>query len=274
MNCINNNNNNYNNNKIMIPDLKNNNIGSSADDGRSEGVADYQVYGFYTSCSFKVYFMFEELNIPYQTCLVNIRSGEHFKGDFAEMSPNNKIPMLIDNTYSVDNDDDYQDEPPLKIFESGAILLYLAEKYQKFLPPLSKPKERCQVQQWLSWQISEMQPTLTSYVYYFMMAPEPVAFGMEKADQDLHKILKVLDKRLDDGRKYICNEFSIADIACFGFGSYFHLNVFKGWNKYENVVRWVNTMSSRPSISKLLPIVEQTLRVRKLKRLDNQELVL
>ncbi|KAM9979140.1 hypothetical protein ACTFIZ_000477 [Dictyostelium cf. discoideum] len=263
MNCININN----NNKIMIPDLKNGR--SAADDGRSEGVADYQVYGFYTSCSFKVYFMFEELNIPYQTCLVNIRSGEHFKGEFAEMSPNNKIPMLIDNTMY---DDD--DEQPLKIFESGAILLYLAEKYQKFLPPLSKPKERCQVQQWLSWQISEMQPTLTSYVYYFMMAPEPVAFGMEKADQDLHKILKVLDKRLDDGRKYICNEFSIADIACFGFGSYFNLNVFKGWNKYENVVRWVNTMSSRPSISKLLPIVEQTLRVRKLKRLDNQELVL
>ncbi|EGC37048.1 hypothetical protein DICPUDRAFT_30899 [Dictyostelium purpureum] len=236
---------------------------------RSEGKPDYQVYAFYTSCSLRVYFMFDELNIPYQDCPINIRLGEHYKGEFAEITPNNKIPMLVDNTLLKDNG---EPDEPLRIFESGAILLYLAEKYPEssLLPPISKPRERSETTQWLIWQVSEMGPCISQYVYYFFYASEPIPFGMKKAQKDVMDILNVLNKRLE-GREYLCNKYSIADIALFGWGCFLYFGIIPELNQFTNITRWMNTMIQKPTYQKFLPRIEHSLKIRNLKRLDNNE---
>ena len=145
--------------------------------------------------------LLEELGVPYETVPVDIGNGEQFKPEFLKLSPNNKIPAIMD---------DEAEGGPLSLFESGAILTYLADKYGKFLPP-SGPA-RWQAMQWLHWQIGGLGPMLGQLGYF---SKQDDAFALDRFIKEGERLLGVLDTQLA-GSEYVAGaDYTIADIACY-----------------------------------------------------------
>ena len=153
----------------------------------------------------KVKLFLEVAQIPYRGLLMSLNRGDQFKPEFSALSPNNRIPAIVDH------------EPPgggapLSMFESGAIMLYLAEKTGRLLP--TDARRRGDVLQWLFWQMSALGPMAGQAGYFRVYAPQVVPFAIERYTKEVARLYGVLDKRLAD-REYIAGELSIADIACY-----------------------------------------------------------
>ncbi len=162
------------------------------------------LYTWKTPNGRKVSIMLEELGVPYELKTVDLGKDEQFHPDFLKISPNNKIPAIVDHD---------ADGGPLALFESGAILIYLAEKYGRFLPLL--PHDRYTCIQWLMWQMGGVGPMTGQLGWFAKAAPEPNPMALERYSKEVERLLTVADKRLSESAFLAGDDYTIADIATY-----------------------------------------------------------
>ncbi len=191
------------------------------------------LYFWTTPNGYKPLLFLEEAGIDYEIRPVNISKGEQFEPEFLKISPNNRIPAIVDH-------DPEDGGAPLAQFESGAILQYLAEKTGKFMP--KDARGRAEVLQWLNWQMGGIGPMFGQYLHFVDYAPEDIAYAKERYTREAERLLGVLDKRLRN-RKYVAGAYSIADMAIYPWVRQ-RIERFEG---FVNVERWVRTVANRPA---------------------------
>lgn len=202
------------------------------------------VYTWTTPNGHKIHIMLEETGLEYAAHPINIMSGDQFKPEFLEISPNNKIPAIVD-----------QDGPggkPISIFESGAILIYLAEKTGRFLP--TDARKRVQVLEWLMFQMGGIGPMLGQAHHFIKYAPEKIGYAVDRYANEANRLYGVLDKRLDKHEYVAADEYTIADIAIFPWlRSYENQGV--DINRYANVKRWFDAINERAAVKRGLQVL-------------------
>ena len=195
------------------------------------------VYSWATPNGHKVHIMLEECGLPYRAIPVNIGAGEQFAPSFLAISPNNKIPAIVDP--------DGPGGQPISLFESGAILLYLAAKTGRFLP--DDLRARYEVLQWLMFQMGGLGPMLGQAHHFRIYAPDKVPYAIERYTNEAKRLYGVLDRRLAKSRYIGCSEFSIADIAIFPW-----LRSWKNqgidWVDYPHLKGWFDEIAARPAV--------------------------
>lgn len=197
-----------------------------------------------TSNGHKVTIYLEEAGLPYTIKPVNISKGDQFKPEFLAISPNNRMPAIVDNA-PVDGAE------PIAVFESGAILVYLAEKTGRFMPTDVRGKTK--VQEWLFWQMGGLGPMSGQRGHFINQAPQPAnAYGLERYSKETDRLHSVLDRQLA-GKDYIAGSYSIADMACYPWcvsaGRYGTT-----YEAYANVRGWMARMAARPAVAKAYEI--------------------
>jgi len=184
----------------------------------------------------KLTMFLEEVGLPYRIIPIAIGKGEQFKPEFLAISPNNKIPALVDH------------EPagggaPISLFESGAMLLYLAEKTGRLLP--TGLAERAEVLQWLFWQVAGLGPMAGQNGHFNVYAPEKVPYAIDRYTRETNRLYGVLDRHLAD-RDYVAGEFSIADIAAYPW-IVPHEAHGQQLNDFPHLKRWFTAIAARPA---------------------------
>ncbi len=187
-----------------------------------------------TPNGWKIAIMLEELGIPYNVIPVNIRAGDQFKPEFLAISPNNRIPAIVDHAPPDGGE-------PFSVFETGAILIYLADKTGRFLPKDMRGRSR--VVQWVMWQMSGLGP----------MLPEKIPYAIERYRDEAARLYSVLDRQLGKTGAYVAGDYSIADIACFPWTMTHKAQGFT-LDDYPNVKRWYADVRARPQVQAGLAI--------------------
>ncbi|GHC20949.1 glutathione S-transferase family protein [Aidingimonas halophila] len=182
----------------------------------------------------KVSILLEELELPYRTQAVNITQGEQHAPSFLAVSPNNKIPAIRDN------------ETGMTLMESGAIMIYLAEKTGRFLPEDSVGRHR--VFEWLMWQMGGFGPMLGQAHHFLRFNAGKAPYAEERFHQEAQRLYRVLDTRLAD-RDFVVEDYSIADMAIWPWASRFEWQRID-LNDYPNVKRWYQTIAERPAVQR------------------------
>ncbi|MDF5717316.1 MAG: glutathione S-transferase N-terminal domain-containing protein [Rhizonema sp. NSF051] len=195
-----------------------------------------ELYYWTTPNGHKVTMFLEEVGLPYNIVPVNIGAGEQFQPEFLKISPNNRIPAIIDTEPATGDE-------PISVFESGAILVYLAEKTGKLLPEDSR--DRAEVLQWLFWQMGGLGPMAGQNHHFNQYAPEKIDYAINRYVNETGRLYAVLDKRLAD-REFVAGEYSIADIA-----SYPWIVPYERQNQkledFPNLKRWFEAIQARPA---------------------------
>ncbi|HEU4846229.1 MAG TPA: glutathione S-transferase N-terminal domain-containing protein [Burkholderiaceae bacterium] len=187
----------------------------------------------------------EEAGLDYRLIRVNLGKGEQFKPEYLAISPNNKIPALVDHAPA-------DGGAPLSMFESGAMLHYLAEKTGFGLP--KAPRARLEALQWLAWQISGLGPMAGQIGHFNIYAPETVPYAIDRYTREVARLYGVLDRQLA-GRDFIAGEFSIADIACYPW-IVPHAAHGQQLEQFPELLRWFEAMRARPAVVKAYQGVE------------------
>lgn len=197
------------------------------------------LFSWATPNGHKVHIMLEECGLPYEVVPVNIGAGDQFKPDFLAISPNNKIPALVDP--------DGPDGEPISLFESGAILVYLAAKTGRFLP--AGDRARYEVLQWLMFQMGGVGPMLGQAHHFRLYAPEKIGYAVDRYSNEAKRLYQVIDKRLAKSPWLGGDEYSIADIATFPW--------LRSWEKqgivlddYAHLKRWFDKIAARPAVQR------------------------
>jgi GST-like protein len=194
-----------------------------------------RLYTWGTPNGKKVSIMLEEVGLPYEVHPVNLQQGDQFKPEYLAINPNNKIPSIID--------DEGPDGKPFTLFESGAILMYLAEKSGKLWP--ADARQRYTVIQWLMFQMGGVGP-MFGQANYFSRLEEKVPYAIERFQKEARRLYNVLDQEL--GRKdYLAGDYSIADIATYPWVWRHEMHRVK-LAEYPNVKRWYDAISGRPAV--------------------------
>lgn len=204
------------------------------------------LYYWTTPNGHKITMFLEETGLPYTVRSVNISAGEQFEPAFLAISPNNKIPAIVDDAPA-------DGGAPLSVFESGAILQYLAEKTGRFLP--TDLRARIEVMEWLFWQMGGLGPMLGQNHHFVQYAPEPLPYAIERYVKEAERLYGVLNKRLAD-RQFIAGEYSIADMACYPW-IVPHRRQRVDIETYPNVKRWFETIEARPATQRAYAIAER-----------------
>jgi GSH-dependent disulfide-bond oxidoreductase len=192
------------------------------------------LYTFTTPNGRKISIALEELGLNYTVHKIDITKGEQFTPEFIAINPNSKIPAIIDR----DND--------LAVFESGAILLYLAEKTGKLLP--TETKARFRVIEWLMLQMGSVGPMFGQYNHFNRFAPEKIPYAIERYQKETLRLYGVLDNQLAQN-EYICPDYSIADIAIYPWiAAYEFMGL--SLDEYPNLKRWYELLKQRPAVKK------------------------
>ncbi|HET7329378.1 glutathione binding-like protein [Dyella sp.] len=178
----------------------------------------------------------EEAQLPYRAIPVSLSKGEQFKPEFLAISPNNKIPAIVDHAPADGGE-------PVTLFESGAILLYLAEKIGRLIP--QDTHGRAEVLQWLFWQMAGLGPMAGQNGHFNVYAPEKVPYAIDRYARETSRLYGVLDRRLAD-RPFIAGEFSIADIACYPW-IVPHEAHGQDLDAFPHLKRWFESMATRPA---------------------------
>ena len=194
----------------------------------------------------KIHIMLEECGLDYEDHFVDLDSGGQFDPKFLKISPNNKIPAILDH--------DGPGGKNLAVFESGAILLYLAEKTDQFLP--IEPRARADVMQWLFWQVGGFGPMLGQAHHFRAYAPEPVDYAIDRYTNEARRLYNVLDLRLD-GREFVAGAYSIADMSIFPWCR-LHDRQGQKLDDFPNVQRWFQDIAARPAVAKDMARLEDT----------------
>jgi GST-like protein len=195
------------------------------------------VYYWPTPNGHKITIFLEETELPYRIIPVNIGRGDQFKPEFLKIAPNNRMPAIVDT------------EPPdgagpLSVFESGAILLYLAEKSGRFLP--AAPRARYDVLQWLFWQVAGLGPMAGQNHHFLHYAPEKLPYAVDRYVKETSRLYAVLDKQLGE-REYIAGEYSIADMASYPWIVPYERQQ-QNLAEFPNLKRWFETIRARPAV--------------------------
>lgn len=163
-----------------------------------------ELYYWPTPNGHKITIMLEECGLPYEVHYINIGKGDQFRPDFLKISPNNRMPAIIDT--------DGPDGKPISVFESGAILQYLGRKTGQFYP--QDERARVAVEEWLFWQMGGLGPMAGQAHHFRQYAPEPVPYGIDRYTNEVNRLYGVMDKRLADS-DYLAGDYSIADMAAY-----------------------------------------------------------
>ena len=193
----------------------------------------------------KVTMLLEETGLPYRTVEVNIGAGDQFKPAFLAISPNNKMPAIVDP--------DGPDGRPISVFESGAILLYLAEKTGRFLP--ADARGRYEVLQWLMFQMASVGPMLGQAHHFRDYAPEKLPYAIDRYTNESRRIYRVVDTRLAD-RDYVAGEYSIADMAIYPWFLH-HAREGVDIGELPHVRRWMDAIGARPATQRALAVMAE-----------------
>jgi GST-like protein len=195
------------------------------------------LYYWPTPNGWKASIALEELELEYKTHWVNIGRGEQFEPAFLAISPNNRIPAIVDL-------DPADGGEPIPVFETGAILVYLAEKTGRLLP--QDPRGRKEVLEWLMWQVGGLGPMAGQHGHFKLYAPEKIDYPIRRYRDELERLYGVLDRRLE-GREHLCGDFSIADIACWPWILTYKQQGLDldGW---PNLRRWYDALKQRPAL--------------------------
>ncbi len=196
------------------------------------------LYFWTTPNGYKISIMLEELGVPYDLHMIDIGKGEQFAPEFLKISPNNRIPAIVDP--------EGPGGAPISIFESGAILKYLGQKFEKFYP--SDPRAQVKVDEWLNWQTGGFGPMLGQNHHFAVFAKEKIPYAIERYITETKRLYGVLDRQLA-GRDYIADEFSIADVACIGW-TRSHERQSVDLADYPNVDKWFKRMLARPGVQR------------------------
>ncbi|MDA9509079.1 glutathione S-transferase [Bradyrhizobium sp. CCBAU 11386] len=197
-----------------------------------------------TPNGWKISIMLEELGLPYSVKPVNIRAGEQFSPEFLAISPNNRIPAIVDH-------DPADGSAPFSAFETGAILIYLAEKTGRFLP--GDLRGRSTTIQWVMWQMAGLGPMLGQHGHFALYAAEKIPYAIERYRDEAARLYGVLDRQLGKTGAYVAGDYSIADIACFPWTMTHKAQGFT-LDDYPNVKRWYAEVRARPQVQAGLAI--------------------
>ena len=208
------------------------------------------MYSLATPNGVKVTVLLEELlalgktGAEYDAWLIDINKGDQFGSGFTAINPNSKIPALLDQSTS----------PPTRVFESGAILVYLAEKFDALLP--TEPSAKAECLSWLFWQIGSAPFLGGGFGHFYAYAPEKLEYPINRYAMEVKRQLDVLDRNLAS-RRYLCgDDYNIADIANYAWygalanGKLYEAGEFLGVESYTNVVRWAQEISQRPAVQR------------------------
>jgi GST-like protein len=194
------------------------------------------LYTWTTPNGRKASIMLEETGLPYRVHPIDIGKGEQFTPEFLSINPNNRIPAIVDQ--------DGPDGRPFKLFESGAILLYLAWKTERFLP--RRPTEQFEVIQWLMFQMGGVGPMFGQAHHFLRAAPEPVPYAIERYTRETRRLYKVLDGHLAN-RDYLASDYSVADIATYPWVARYEWHKVD-LNEFPAVKRWFDRVGARPAV--------------------------
>ena len=201
------------------------------------------LYNWHTSNGRKLFIMLEELGVEYRTHAVNIMKNEQFAPEFLAINPNGKIPAMID-----------QDGPggePFALFESGAMLMYLADKHGRFIPPVEDARNRHVVIQWLMFQMGGIGP-MFGQAHHFRRADTKVEYGIERYTKETRRLWGVLDAHLA-GNEWMHRDYSIADMAIFPWTARYEWQGI-ALDEFSNVRRWYEAIASRPAVAKAMAV--------------------
>lgn len=197
------------------------------------------LYYWTTPNGHKVGIFLEESGLPYRALPVNISAGEQFRPEFLAISPNNRIPAIVD-TEPADGGE------PISLFESGAILEYLANKTGQFLP--QDLRRRTEVMQWLFWQMGGLGPMAGQNHHFVQYAPEPLPYAINRYVNETNRLYGVLNQRLAD-RPFIAGEYSIADMACYPW-IVPHERQRQNLDDFPHLKRWFEAVKARPAVER------------------------
>ncbi len=199
-----------------------------------------------TPNGFKVSIMLEELDVPYAVHFVNIGKGDQFKPDFLAISPNNRIPAIVDPEGPAGK--------PISVFESGAILQYLGRKFGRLYP--KEERARVAVEEWLTWQVAGVGPMFGQLNHFRNYAVEKIPYAVDRYLNEAYRLYRVLDKQLA-GKTYVAGDYSIADIALFPW--------MRNWESrgvditaFPNVQAWHDRIDARPAVQRGLKVKAST----------------
>lgn len=192
------------------------------------------LYTFTTPNGRKASVMLEEVELPYNVHIIDISKNDQFTPEYVAINPNSKIPAIVDK------------DTDITVFESGAILMYLADKTGKLLP--TEQKARYQVIEWLMLQMGSIGPMFGQFNHFNMHAPEKIPYAIQRYQKETLRLYGVLDKQLADN-EYICGDYSIADVATFPWITIYEIQEMT-LDNHPNLKRWHDTVSNRRAVQR------------------------
>jgi GST-like protein len=204
------------------------------------------LYTWTTPNGYKIHIMLEECGLAYAVHPVDIVNGDQFKAEFLAIAPNNKLPAIVDS--------EGPEGRPFSVFESGAILIYLAEKTGQFMPPADQPEARSRVHQWLMFQMANVGPMLGQAHHFRAYTTERIQYGYDRYTNETARLYGVIDKRLGESPFLAGDDYSIADIATF---PWIRSHEMQGQDlaDYPNLKRWYDGIDARPAVQRGLAVL-------------------
>ncbi len=222
-------------------------VGNIVGPFNNAGLAMIELYYWTTPNGHKITMFLEESGLDYRITPVRIGEGEQFKPEFLRIAPNNRIPAIID-----ENPADAGE--PISVFESGAILLYLADKIQRFIPQDLRSRNVCL--QWLFWQMAGLGPMAGQNHHFVQYAPEQLPYAIERYVKETSRLYGVLDRQLSDGRDYICGDYSIADMACYPW-IVPHEKQRQNLVDFPSLTKWFDRVAQRPGTQRAYALAKK-----------------
>jgi len=220
------------------------------------------LYSMHTGPShnvYKVILLLEELELPYRVSTVNVLEGEQFRPEFLAISPNNKVPAIVDHA-PLDGGE------PIAVFESGSIMVYLADKMGRFIPPLTDLRRRTPVLTWTFWQMAGVGPNLGQFGFFSIYAKEKSPYAVTRFTNELDRLFGVLDKRLSQSPWVGGDDYTIADMIIFSATHEFRILPFD-FDRFPHFIAWHERIKLRPAygraygrtdLGKSMPMPEKT----------------
>lgn len=191
---------------------------------------------------YKILLLLEELGLPYRPIEVAVHRGEQFRPEFLAISPNNKVPAIVDNSPA-------DGGAPIRVFESGSIMVYLADKCRRFLPGVDAPRARAEVMNWVFWQMAGLGPNLGQLFHFKVYAREQLPYALTRFGNEVDRLFAVMERRLAESPWLGGDEYSIADMICFASSHEFR-RVELDFDRLPNFIAWHDRIRQRPAYAR------------------------